>query len=48
MHATDLIIYALAVAITVAAYLRDPGRRCSASRRGSDSSQTSRRGSSPP
>ena len=25
MHATDLIIYALAVAVTVAAYLRDPG-----------------------
>jgi len=25
MHATDLIIYALAVALTVAAYLRDPG-----------------------
>ncbi len=25
MHATDLIIYALAVALTIAAYLRDPG-----------------------
>lgn len=25
MHATDLIIYVLAVTITVAAYLRDPG-----------------------
>jgi uncharacterized membrane protein YraQ (UPF0718 family) len=25
MHATDLIIYALAAAVTVAAYLRDPG-----------------------
>ncbi len=25
MHATDLIIYALALALTVAAYLRDPG-----------------------
>lgn len=25
MHATDLVIYALAVAATVAAYLRDPG-----------------------
>ena len=25
MHATDLIIYALALALTIAAYLRDPG-----------------------
>ena len=25
MHATDLVIYALAAALTVAAYLRDPG-----------------------
>jgi uncharacterized membrane protein YraQ (UPF0718 family) len=25
MHATDLILYALALALTVAAYLRDPG-----------------------
>jgi uncharacterized membrane protein YraQ (UPF0718 family) len=25
MHATDLLIYALALALTVAAYLRDPG-----------------------
>jgi hypothetical protein len=25
MHATDLVIYALALALTIAAYLRDPG-----------------------
>src|SRR5262245_44678682 len=25
MHATDLVIYALAVALTIAAYVRDPG-----------------------